>query len=47
MRDYQATQFGGWPWADEAPTHGEDPTRFANYPDGRIERPTAAPRTPG
>ena len=36
--DYRRTQFGGWPWPDEAPVHGSDPTRFAKYADGRIER---------
>jgi redox-sensitive bicupin YhaK (pirin superfamily) len=39
MRDYQRTHFGGWPWPDEAPTHGREPGRFARYPDGNEERP--------
>jgi redox-sensitive bicupin YhaK (pirin superfamily) len=42
IRDYQATQFGGWPWDDEAPTHGRDRGRFARYPDG-AEEDRAAP----
>ena len=36
--DYRRTQFGGWPWPDMAPVHGADPTRFARYSDGRVER---------
>jgi redox-sensitive bicupin YhaK (pirin superfamily) len=39
--DYRDTQFGGWPWADTAPVHGNDPARFARHPDGQVERPPA------
>ncbi len=39
MADYRRTQFGGWPWNDEAPVHGRDPARFARHPDGREEKP--------
>ncbi|MES2533896.1 MAG: pirin family protein [Pseudomonadota bacterium] len=42
MQDYRRTQFGGWPWPDEAPVHGRDPARFAKHPDGREERPVPA-----
>jgi len=43
MQDYRRTQFGGWPWADDAPVHGRDPARFARHPGGREERPPAQP----
>jgi len=38
-RDFHETKFGGWPWPDEAPTHGKTRTRFAKHADGRIEEP--------
>ena len=41
FRDYQLTQFGGWPWDDEAPTHGRHRGRFARYVDGSEEDRTA------
>jgi quercetin 2,3-dioxygenase len=37
--DYRATRFGGWPWDDDAPTHGRDRGRFARHVDGRVEEP--------
>lgn len=41
IRDYQATQFGGWPWERAEMVHGPEIKRFARYPDGRIETPKA------
>ena len=39
--DYRTTGFGGWPWPDQAPTHGRDRGRFARHVDGRVEEPDA------
>ncbi|WP_027017007.1 pirin family protein [Comamonas composti] len=36
LQDYRRTQFGGWPWSDQAPVHGAQYRRFARYP-GRTE----------
>ena len=35
--DYQATGFGGWPWASDDPVHGSERGRFARHADGRLE----------
>lgn len=39
FKDYQQTQFGGWPWKDHDPVHGESPERFAKFSDGKILKP--------
>ena len=35
--DYRRTQFGGWPWDRDDPTHGATGSRFARHADGRVE----------
>jgi hypothetical protein len=35
--DYRRTQFGGWPWPEDAPVHARDAGRFAKHADGRVE----------
>ncbi len=38
IKEYQQTQFGGWSWSSQEPTH-DMKERFAKYADGRIEKP--------
>jgi len=38
FEDYRRTEFGGWPWPDAAPVHGDERDRFARHADGRTER---------
>ena len=40
-RDFQHTQFGGWPWPSAEPVHPRTQGRFALHPDGRLEYPEA------
>jgi len=35
--DYRRTQFGGWPFAENAPVHPRTQGRFARHADGRVE----------
>ena len=35
--DYRRTEFGGWPWPDNAPVHGGQARRFAKHADGKSE----------
>lgn len=37
IRDYQTTQFGGWPWDRYDHVHPREKGRFAKYPDGSEE----------
>jgi hypothetical protein len=39
--DYRRTQFGGWPFAENAPVHPRAHGRFARHADGRVEQPPA------
>ena len=41
--DYQATEFGGWPWDRADPVHPRDQGRFARHADGRVENPHVIP----
>jgi quercetin 2,3-dioxygenase len=46
FRDYQRTQFGGWPFPDNAPVHPREQGRFAKHADGRVEYAEQEPVTP-
>jgi redox-sensitive bicupin YhaK (pirin superfamily) len=37
FRDYQRTQFGGWPFDADDPVHPRERGRFARHADGRVE----------
>lgn len=36
IREYQRTQFGGWPWAKSDPVHDKSLGRFSKLPDGEV-----------
>jgi quercetin 2,3-dioxygenase len=38
--DYQSTQFGGWPFEQNDPTHGKESKRFAIHSNGKREDAT-------
>jgi len=40
FEDYQATQFGGWPWPKYEQVHDKEKGRFALYADGKLEEKT-------
>jgi redox-sensitive bicupin YhaK (pirin superfamily) len=37
MQEYQATEFGGWPWPRPDQVHERSRGRFARHVDGRVE----------
>ncbi len=37
FKDYQETQFGGWPWESYSPVHDRKKGRFASHADGTTE----------
>lgn len=39
FREYQQTQFGGWPWEHSEQVNARDAGRFASHSDGTMERP--------
>ncbi|MEQ8980466.1 MAG: pirin family protein [Deltaproteobacteria bacterium] len=39
FRDYQRTQFGGWPWKRNDPVHPENEGRFAKDASGKVTKP--------
>jgi redox-sensitive bicupin YhaK (pirin superfamily) len=41
--DYRRTQFGGWPYKDDAPVFGRERGRFAKHADGRVEEAPVVP----
>jgi hypothetical protein len=38
FRDYQRTEFGGWPWPADDYVHAPTAGRHARYIDGRVEQ---------
>jgi len=38
FEDYRRTEFGGWPWRTDDPTHAREAERFAKHVDGRVEK---------
>ena len=38
-KDYEETSFGGWPFPESEVAHDKSLGRFAEYPDGRVEKP--------
>ncbi len=41
FRDFQRTQFGGWPYPTTEPVHGRELGRFARHADGKEDHPPA------
>ncbi len=37
--DYRQSEFGGWPFEQPDPAHGEGFRRFARHPDGSLDQP--------
>lgn len=43
MREYQRTQFGGWPWPKSDQVHDKSKGRFAKHADGKLEEKSLSP----